>query len=55
MDSEHESSLQELYAKIQEGLDDVTAGRVYPWEQVKADLLSRRNNRSVDSNNSSSV
>ena len=30
----------ELYTKLQEGLDDVAAGRVRPWEEVKAELES---------------
>ena len=31
----------ELYAKIQEGLDDVAAGRTRPWDEVKAELLEK--------------
>ena len=54
-DSDREKSLQELYALIQEGLDDVAAGRTTPWEVVKADLLNRHSNRSSGSNTSSSV
>ncbi len=29
----------ELYTKLQEGLDDVSAGRERPWDEVKAELL----------------
>ena len=54
-DSDRDNNLQELYALIQEGLDDVAAGRTTPWEEVKAELLNRRTNRSSDSNTSSSV
>lgn len=35
----------ELYAKIQEGLDDVAAGRVYPLNDVISDLRNRRSTR----------
>lgn len=31
----------EEVAAIQEGIDDMEAGRVVPWEQVKAKLQSR--------------
>ena len=30
----------ELYVKLQEGLDDVAAGRTRPWKDVKAELLN---------------
>ena len=35
----------ELYAKIQEGLDDVAAGHVYPLDDVISDLRNRRSTR----------
>ena len=35
----------ELYGKLQEGLDDVAAGRTRPLEDVISDLRSRRNFR----------
>ena len=35
----------ELYAKIQEGLDDVAAGRVYLLDDVISDLRNRRSTR----------
>ena len=35
----------ELYAKIQEGLDDVAAGRVYSLDDVISDLRNRRSTR----------
>ena len=54
-DADREKGLHELYALLQEGLDDVAAGRTTPWEEVKAELLNRRANRSSDSNTSSSV
>lgn len=28
----------DLYAKLQEGLDDVAAGRTRPWEDVRKEL-----------------
>ncbi len=31
----------ELYSKIQEGLDDVAAGREEPWDDVKAALTKQ--------------
>ena len=31
----------ELYGKLQEGLDDVAAGRTRPWAEVKAELAKR--------------
>ena len=31
----------ELYSKIQEGLDDVAAGREEPWDDVKAALAKQ--------------
>ena len=37
----------ELYGKLQEGLDDVAAGRTRPLEDVISDLRSRRNFRSI--------
>lgn len=30
----------ELYVKLQEGLDDVAAGRTRSWKDVKAELLN---------------
>lgn len=54
-DSDREKNLQKLYTLIQEGLDDVAAGRTTPLEEVKAELLNRRANRSSGSNTSSSV
>ncbi len=35
----------ELYAKLQEGLDDVAAGRVYPLDDVISELRNRRSTR----------
>lgn len=35
----------ELYSKLQEGLDDVAAGRERPLDEVMADLRNRRNRR----------
>jgi antitoxin ParD1/3/4 len=35
---EREARLRELDAKIQAGLDDIEAGRVYPAEEVFAEL-----------------
>ena len=35
----------ELYGKIQEGLDDVAAGRIRPLEDVVSDLRNRRSRR----------
>ena len=35
----------ELYSKLQEGLDDVAAGRERPLNEVMADLRNRRNRR----------
>lgn len=35
----------ELYGKIQEGLDDVAAGRIHPLEDVVSDLRNRRSRR----------
>lgn len=37
----------ELYGKLQEGLDDVAAGRTRPLEDVISDLRSRRNFRRI--------
>ena len=37
----------ELYGKLQEGLDDVAAGRTRPLEDVISDLRSRRNFRGI--------
>ena len=31
----------ELYGKLQEGLDDVAAGRTRPWAEVKNELSKR--------------
>ena len=36
---------EELYSKLQEGLDDVAAGRERPLDEVMADLRNRRNRR----------
>ena len=35
----------ELYVKLQEGLDDVAAGRVYPLDDVISELRNRRSTR----------
>ncbi len=38
---EREAALLELYAKLDEGLEDIAAGRTYPAEEVFADLRRR--------------
>ena len=38
---EREAALLELYAKLDEGLEDIAAGRTYPADEVFADLRRR--------------
>ena len=35
----------ELYSKLQEGLDDVAAGRTIPLDEAMAELKNRRSRR----------
>lgn len=41
--TEYEAARQELYSLLQEGLDDVAAGRERPWQEVRDELRNRHN------------
>ena len=41
--TEYEAARQELYSLLQEGLDDVAAGRERPWKEVRDELRKRHN------------
>ncbi len=47
MVEEREAKLAELHAMLQEGLDDLEAGRSAPLEEVEADLMKRRQARGL--------
>jgi antitoxin ParD1/3/4 len=44
---EHETRLAELRAKLQEGIDDIAAGRVYDAEEVFREIEERRSKRNA--------
>ena len=42
---EHETRLAELRAKLQEGIDDLDAGRFVTLEELEAEIADRRRKR----------
>lgn len=39
--ADYEAARQELYSLLQEGLDDVAAGRTLPWNEAFEELRQR--------------
>ena len=41
--TEYEAARQELYSLLQEGLDDVAAGRPLPWREARDEFYKQYN------------